>query len=231
LWFITLRAESIRISADLGVDVPGWNIHSVTALQKENSMGVGSNCQAISIDLRVNNRPFGTVQIRHEGTEITDDFDVLIDDSFCGILTLQEHFSLELYLGCSWQRVTLAELKDSLARSSEFPRPVDMPNSSEIAELRMLDHFYGDRQGAAAPHQQLTQLQVYDRCRRRVTSVLQDAGISTVPCGNVFVVPDRERARAVLLHAGFQNSAISAGALLEPFSSSTLYLIERPKRG
>ena len=157
-----------------------------------------------------------------------DDFDVLIEDSFCGLLILGEHFLIELRVVRDWEKVTLAELKDALAHSSEFPRPVDMPTSSEMAELKIFEHLYSDEQDSGTPRRQLAPARAYDRCRRRVTAVLRDAGICCVPCGGVFIVADRWQARAVLLQAGFQRSRISAGALLEPFSASTLYLLERP---
>jgi len=54
-----------------------------------------------------------------------------------------------------------------------------------------------------------------------------EAAIPCRPCGGVFVVRDRVRATTVLLRAGFLVSPISPGALIETFSGSTVYLLER----
>lgn len=176
------------------------------------------------IDVTVNGRYYPSVQIRHM-SEYVYDFDVCITDSQVGTIALTEDLNFELRSSAGWCLATLTRLKDTLTQHSSFPRPFDVPSSSEMAELRLFATLHrqalGPRSGRAEG------LLAYDQCVRRVRSVLGEAAIACTPCGGVFVVPDRERARTVLLRAGFRVSPISPGALIEDFSGSTVYLLER----
>jgi hypothetical protein len=95
-----------------------------------------------------------------------------------------------------------------------------------MGELRFFNQWIDiERQHRMSRH--MDWITAQDRCMRRVRAVLGEVAIPCVPCGGVFVVPNRVRARAVLLRAGFLPSTISAGALTESFTGSTVYLLER----
>jgi len=189
-------------------------------------MSLRSNRHEVSIDVRVNGRQFRSVEIC-PGNEAPEDFDALINDSQCGLLNLHEHFVLELRSGCTWKSATLADLRNALLQSDQFPRPPEMQTTSEMAELRLFSNTSVDPHNLPPRARRIEQFIGYERCVRRVRAVLRDAAISCIPFGAVFIVVDRERARTVLLRAGFQPSGI-AGALLEPFSGCAVYLIECP---
>jgi hypothetical protein len=174
----------------------------------------------------VNGRYYPSVQIRLTG-ESVHDFDICVTDSQVGTITLTEDLILELRSSTGWYLATLASLKNALAQHSSFPRPLDVPSSSEMAELKLFgtSHDLTPARGRRSPRTQY--LLAHDRCVRRVKAVLGEASIACQPCGGVFIVCDRGRARMVLLRAGFRVSPISPGALIEPFSGSMVYLLER----
>jgi hypothetical protein len=177
------------------------------------------------IDVTVNGRHYPAVQIRYISASVRD-FDVLITDSQVGTMALTEDLNLELLSDTGWRIASLVDLKKALAQHANFPRPLDVPSSSEMAELRLFASYDNARdQGIRA--ERMEGLLAYDRCVRRVRAVLRHASIACTPLGGVFVVPDRERARTVLLRAGFLLSATSPGALTESFSGSSIYLLER----
>lgn len=179
------------------------------------------------IDVVVNGRYYPSVQIR-QISESVDDFDVLVTDSQVGTIALTEDLNLELGSDTGWRSARLVDLKNALAQHANFPRPLDVPSSSEMAELRLFASYDNARdQGIRSTR--LEGFLAYDRCVRRVRAVLRDASIACTPCGGVFVVPDREKARTVLLRAGFLPSMTSSGALTESFSGSAVYLLERPR--
>jgi len=174
----------------------------------------------------VNGRYYPSVQIRHMG-ETIHDFDVCITDSQVGTIALTEDLNLELRSSTGWYLATLASLKNTFAQPSSFARPLGVPKSSEMAELKLFATSHDRSQARGRRSGRVEGLLAYDRCMRRVRAVLGEAEIACTPCGGVFVVPDRQRARAVLLRAGFLVSPISPGALMETFSGSTVYLLER----
>jgi hypothetical protein len=180
----------------------------------------------LRIDVMVNGRYYPSVQIRHMSESIHD-FDVLIDDSQVGTMALTEDMNLQLRSSTGWCLITLTTLKSTLAHNSSFPRPLDIPSSSEMAELKLFATVDGYKQAPGLRSGRAEGFLAYDWCVRRVRAVLGEAAIACTPCGGVFVVPDRERARTVLLRAGFLVSPISPGALVETFSGSTVYLLER----
>jgi hypothetical protein len=176
------------------------------------------------IDVTVNGRHYPAVQIRHISASVHD-FDVLITDSQVGTMALTEDLNLELRSDTGWRIASLVDLKNALAQHANLP-PLDVPSSSEMAELRLFASYDNARdQGTRS--ERMEGLLAYDRCVRRVRAILRQASIACTPCGGVFVVPDRERARTVLLRAGFLLSTTSPGALTESFSGSSIYLLER----
>jgi hypothetical protein len=178
------------------------------------------------IDVTVNGRYYPSVQIRHI-SESVHDFDVLIIDSQVGTMALTEDLSLELQSDTGWRIASLVDLKNALAQHANFSQPLDVRCSSEMAELRLFASYDARDQGTRS--ERMESLLAYDRCVRRVRALLCHASIACTPCGGVFVVPDRERARTVLLRAGFMPSTTSSGALTESFSGSSVYLVERPQ--
>jgi hypothetical protein len=175
----------------------------------------------------VNGRHYPAVQIRYISAPFHD-FDVLIDDSQVGSIVLTEDMNFELKSDSGWLPAALADVRNSLKQHADFPRALDLPSSSEMAELRLFRASYAELQDRRARSERMGWLIAHDRCVRRVRAVLDEADITCIPCGGVFVVPNRARARAVLLRAGFLPSAISAGALTESFTGSSVYLVERP---
>jgi len=188
-------------------------------------MDARSSNHDVLIEVMVNGRYYPSVQIRHL-SESLHDFDVRITDSQVGTIALTEDLNLELRSSTGWCLATLAGLKNTLAQHSSFPRPLDVPSSSEMAELKL---FATSRDHSQARHRlgRAEGLLAYDRCVRRVRAVLGEAAIACTPCGGVLIVRDRERARTILLRAGFLVSPMSPGALIETFSGSTIYLLER----
>jgi hypothetical protein len=79
----------------------------------------------------VNGRYYPSVQIRLTG-ESVNDFDICITDSQVGTITLTEDLTLEIRSSTGWYLATLASLKNTLAQHSSFPRPLDVPTSSEM---------------------------------------------------------------------------------------------------
>jgi hypothetical protein len=185
-----------------------------------------SNSYDLGFEVMVNGRYYPVVQIRHL-RESVDDFDVYITDSQVGSIALTEDLNLELRSRTGWYRAPLASLKNTLVQHSSFPRPLDVPSASEMAELKLFATSHNHAPGRGRRSERLEGLLAYDRCIRRVRAVLGEAAIACTPCGGVFVVADGERARTVLLRAGFLQSPISRGALMESFSGSTVYLLER----
>lgn len=179
------------------------------------------------IDVTVNGRYYPSVQIRHI-SESVHDFDVLIIDSQVGTMALTEDLNLELRSDTGWRIASLVDLKNALAQHANFSQPLDVPSSSEMAELRLFASD-DDARDQGTRSERMEGLLAYDRCVRRVRALLCHASIACTPCGGVFVVPDRERARTILLRAGFMPSTISSGALTESFSGSCVYLVERPQ--
>ena len=175
--------------------------------------------------LMVNHTLFHSVQIRM--LEPIDDFEVVVTDQLCGTFAIHDAFELNLLEGATWRPLTLFDLKKMLRESREFPRLLDVPGASEMAELRLFDRWFDDLDSPLRSSRPMDRITRYDRCVRRVKAVLQEGAIPCVPCGTVFVVPDRAQARRILLRAGFEPSRISSGALLEPFSGSAVYLLER----
>lgn len=191
-------------------------------------MGARPRNHDLAIDLVVNGRHFQSVQIRplDEADDAAEDFDVLIGDSQVGSFALADECDLEIRSNSGWNRISLAELKGHLRGHRSFPRLADIPSSSEMAELRFFNQWIDiERPHRMSRH--MDWITAQDRCMRRVRAVLGEVAIPCVPCGGVFVVPNRSRARAVLLRAGFLPSTISAGALTESFTGSTVYLLER----
>jgi hypothetical protein len=184
-----------------------------------------SGTNHLSCELMVNGTIFHFVQLRQ--TEALDGFDVLIADHKCGTFAIHDGFDLSLREGSTSRRVTLEELKNILRNKLEFPIVLEVPNCLEMAELRLFDGWFDDLESPLCQSRSMSRITMYGRCVRRVKAVLAEASIPCVLCGAVFVVPNRAQARRILLRAGFQPSRISAGALIEPFSGSAVYLLER----
>ncbi len=178
-------------------------------------------------DVMVNGRYYPSVQIRHISASVHD-FDVLISDSQVGTMALTEDLNIEFRSDTGWRIASLVDLKKALAQQAALPRHLDVPSSSEVAEARLFAS-YGNAGDQGTQSHGIEGLLAYDRCVRRVRAVLRHASIACAPCGGVFIVPDRERARTVLLRAGFLLSTTSSGALTESFSGSSVYLLERPQ--
>jgi len=180
-----------------------------------------------SIDVMVNGRYYSSVKIRQMNKSLLD-FDVLIDDSQVGSITLTETMVLGLRSDSGWQSTSLASLKKGLAEHTHYSSPFYSPSSSDIGELKLSKGSRHDLRDSTARSERMSWLHAYDRCVRRVRAVLGESDIASLPCGGVFVVANRTRARAILLRAGFLPSTISNGALTETFSGCSVYLVECP---
>jgi hypothetical protein len=178
-------------------------------------------------DLKVNGISVQSVQIR--SVPASDDFQILMTDPQLGRFSLTRAFELEMREeGSSWRTVTLEQLTKALTESSEFLQTEDIPKASEMAERRLFDRF----DDLDIPHRsspRVGKITGHVRCVKRVQAVLYEAAIPHQVSGTVFLVPDAAQARIVLIHAGFQQSTISPGALLEPRANCAVHLIERPR--
>jgi hypothetical protein len=178
-------------------------------------------------DLKVNGISVQSVQIR--SVPASDDFQILMTDPQLGRFSLTSAFEVEMREeGSSWRTVTLEQLTKALTESSEFLQTEDIPKASEMAERRLFDRF----DDLDIPHRsspRVGKITGHVRCVKRVQAVLYEAAIPHQVSGTVFLVPDAAQARIVLIHAGFQQSTISPGALLEPRANCAVHLIERPR--
>lgn len=134
----------------------------------------------VPCELTVNGAPFQSVQIRNT-IQPLDDFDVVIRDNWCGEFSLHQGFDLKLRKNSSWHPVTLAELKQAL-REREFPRSMDVPNSSGRAELRLFSRGWVDEDSETPSLRRMDWITTHDRCVRRVRAVLGEVAIPCVPC-------------------------------------------------
>jgi hypothetical protein len=177
-------------------------------------------------DLKVNGISVQSVQIR--SVPASDDFQILMTDPQLGRFSLTRAFELEMREeGSSWLTVTLEQLTKALTESSEFLQTEDIPKASEMAERRLFDRF----DDVDIPHRnspRVAKITGHDRCVKRVQFLLYEAAIPHQVSGTVFLVPDVAQARTTLVRAGFENSTITAGALVEPQSECAIHLLERP---
>jgi len=125
-------------------------------------------------------------------------------------------------------RVTLHATDIALTESSEFLQAEDLPKASEMAERRLFDRL----DEIDIPHRRsprLGKITGHDRCVKRVQFLFYEAAIPHQVSGTVFLVPDATQARIALIRAGFEQSTISAGALIEPQSECAIHLLEHPR--
>jgi hypothetical protein len=181
----------------------------------------------LPFELLVNGISVRSVQIR--SVPASDDFQILMTDPQLGRFSLTSAFELEMQEeGSSWRTVTLEQLTKALAESSEFLQAEDLPKSSEMAERRLFDRF----DDLDIPHRssaRVGKITGHVRCVKRVQAVLYEAAIPHQVSGTVFLVPNVAQARIALIRAGFENSTITAGALVEPQSECAIHLLERPR--
>jgi hypothetical protein len=181
----------------------------------------------LPFELRVNGSPVRSAHIRCAPD--WDDFQILMTDPQFGRFSLTSAFELEMREeGSPWHPVTLQRLTKALTESSELLHAEDIPKSSEIAERRLFDRL----DDIDVPHRRsprLAKITGHDRCVKRVQFLLYEAAIPHEISGTVFLVPDANQARIALIRAGFELSAISAGALIEPQSECAIHLLERPR--
>ncbi len=177
-------------------------------------------------ELKVNGIPVQSVQIR--SVPASDDFQILMTDPQLGMFSLTSAFELEIREQDFWQPLTLEQLTRTLTERSEFLQAEDLPKASEMAERRLFDRF----DDLDIPHRsspRVGKITGHVRCVKRVQAVFYEAAIPHQVSGTVFLVPDAAQARIVLIHAGFQQSTISPGALLDPRANCAVHLIERPR--
>lgn len=178
--------------------------------------------------LMVNGIPVRSVHIRC-ASESADDFQVVIRDPKIGFFALHAGFELETREeGSPWRTVTLEQLTKALTESSEFLQAEDLPKASEMAERRLFDRL----DEIDIPHRRsprLGKITGHDRCVKRVQFLFYEAAIPHQVSGTVFLVPDATQARIALIRAGFEQSTISAGALIEPQSECAIHLLEHPR--
>ena len=177
--------------------------------------------------LMVNGIPVQSVHIRCVPGS-ADDFQVLIDDPQIGSISLHDGFELEIREQDSWRPLTLEQLKKTLAERSEYLRRADLPKSAERAERQLFDRL-DDVDIPPRRSPRLGKITGHDRCVKRVQAVLYEAAIPHQVSGTVFLVPDAAQARTTLIRAGFEQSAISPGDLVEPQSECAVHLLERPR--
>jgi hypothetical protein len=182
----------------------------------------------LSCKLRVNGLLVQSVHIRCV-PELADDFQVIITDPQIGSFSLHGGFELEMReKGSPWRPVTLEQLTKTVTESSQFLQTEDIPKASEMAERRLFDRF----DDVDIPHRnspRVAKITGHDRCVKRVQFLLYEAAIPHQVSGTVFLVPDVAQARTTLVRAGFENSTITPGALVEPQSECAIHLIERPR--
>lgn len=181
----------------------------------------------LPFELLVNGISVRSVQIR--SVPASDDFQILMTDPQLGRFSLTGAFELEMREeGSSWRTVTLEELTKVLSESSEFLQAEDLPKASEMAERRLFDRL----DEIDIPHRRsprLGKITGHDRCVKRVQFLFYEAAIPHQVSGTVFLVPDATQARIALIRAGFEQSTISAGALIEPQSECAIHLLEHPR--
>ncbi len=184
--------------------------------------------QQIPCDLRVNGILLRSVQVRlrnHAGPE----FQVVIKDPQIGSFPLHGGFELELReKGSPWRSVTLEVLTKVLMAHSESLLTADLPKVPDRANLQPLDRLVEvDTPHSRSPR--LGKITGHDRCVQLVQALLYEAAIPHRVSGTVFLVPNSAQARTILIRAGFEQSTISAGALVAPQSECAIHVLEQPR--
>ncbi len=176
-------------------------------------------------ELKVNGIPVQSVQIR--SVPASDDFQILMTDPQLGRFSLTSAFELEVREQDSWRPLTLEQLTRTLTERSEFLQAEDLPKSSEMAECRLFDRS-DDLYIPPRSSPRVGKITGHVRCVKRVQAVLYEAAIPHQVSGTVFLVPDASQARIALIRAGFEQSTISQGDLVETRSECAIHLLERP---
>lgn len=179
-------------------------------------------------ELRVNGIRVRSVNLRCPD-DAAGDFQVVINDPQIGSFSLHRGFELEMREeGLPWRPVMLDQLTKVLAARSECLWTGDLPNASERAERQLFDRL----DDVDIPHRRsprLGKITGHDRCVQRVQAVLYQAAIPHRVSGTVFLVPNSAHARSILIRAGFEQSTISAGALVAPQGECAIHLLEHPR--
>jgi hypothetical protein len=174
-------------------------------------------------ELLLNGVPMQSVRLR-QNADSAGDLEVLVNEPVLGAYSLHSGFEIQLHEpDVGWRKVSLEELKGVLKR--RYLLPADgLPKVSDIAACRLFARV-DDIQIPCWERSPLARRE--ESCVRYVQRIFYRVGIPHLVSGTTFIVPSAPTARIPLQRAGFQKSAISRSALVEPRTNVTIQLVER----